>query len=329
MRYIGVDIGATWIKSAILDTEGGVLHRHARRFPEFLPSEDARVKEVHVATVVERVGDDVAAFSTPYYGPIEGIVLTGQMGGSLGPGGRWVSWQDRRSSVFDANYSTLAQLVADDLGIKPVFAPPGDHQCALFGARLKAGEVSINVGTGSQVSVLSDAPAPCSRHQNRPYFDGKWLRCVTHIPAGRALNGILRLIREATGLCESSAWELVAEKVKVAIKTDLRWNLSFWPSNLDEHGGSLLGILEDNLNIGEVFLAAFSAMAERYWEMACGLCGPDAGADGLVFSGGLARSQPKLVEKIVERFGNPVWRMADDPDETLSGLFLLVKEKTR
>ncbi len=206
----------------------------------------------------------------------------------------------------------------------PIYTPVGDHQCSLAGAGLREGEVSINIGTGSQVSRIGDPPDVFEDYQCRPYFDGKHLACITHIPAGRALNGLLRLVREMAGISEESAWEYVTEHVSGRKKTDLRWNLNFWPSNLDETGlyggGSLVGIMEETLNVADLFTAAFHSMAERYHDAAEELVSVVQGCTTeLRLSGGLAHKLPTLCAAIGERFGcKPTLHY--DPDESLTGM---------
>ena len=74
-----------------------------------------------------------------------------------------------------------------DDGAIPIYAGVGDHQCSLLGAGLTPGDcASVNLGTGSQVSVLiapgSDRPLPGSDEvELRPYFDADHLlRTITH-----------------------------------------------------------------------------------------------------------------------------------------------------
>ena len=66
-----------------------------------------------------------------------------------------------------------------------VVTPVGDQQAALMGAGLSEGEVSMNIATGCQVSMLTGAAE--SPAQLRPYFNGQYLQTVTHLPAGRLL----------------------------------------------------------------------------------------------------------------------------------------------
>lgn len=316
-HLIGIDIGASFIKSALLDLDRmEVQHRGGCPFPPFIEGK----KEVLVQEVCKAVAGQVARLSNYQYPRSDGVILTGQMGGSI-EGDRLISWMDRRSSIDGRNTSVIGEEVAKRLGLNLVGQVVGDQQCALIGAGLRPGELSINIGTGSQVSVIHkfDPRALWNGIQARPYFDSKFLHCITHLPAGRALSALLRMVREMSQLGEEDAWGYVVEQVSGRRHTDLRWNLSFWPCGIGQEG-SLLGILEDNLDVGSLFLAAFRAMAKTYREAAEKLGAADL---PIVFSGGLARRLEKLREVIVDEFGNRSWRMSPDPDETLTGLLTL------
>lgn len=323
MHLIGVDIGATFIKSALLDLDKlEVMHRGGCPFPPFEGGLPDGVKEVPFHDIKDAVLGQALRLSDAAYPSPSGFVVCGQMGGSI-VGDRFVSWMDRRSGIDGRNTSVIAEAVARWLGWSLVGPVVGDQQCALVGAGLRPGELSLNISTGSQVSVIYPSneiePKPPMPWQTRPYFDGQFIKCITHLPAGRALNALLRLLREMSGLEEETAWRYVVEVVSGRKHTDLRWNLSFWPSAVGEEG-HLLGILEDNLDVGGLFLAAFRAMAETYKEMAGKLGAVDL---PIVFSGGLARRLEKLREVIADEFGCSQWRMSPDPDETLTGLLTL------
>ena len=62
----------------------------------------------------------------------------------------------------------------------------GDAQAALLGSGLALGQISVNIATGCQVSMIS--PTAVSPTQLRPYFGGLYLQTVTHLPAGRLLR---------------------------------------------------------------------------------------------------------------------------------------------
>jgi hypothetical protein len=74
----------------------------------------------------------------------------------------------------------------------PVYTGFGDFQTAVAAVPLGSNDVIINLGTGSQVARLSKVFDP--KMENRAYFDGRLLNCVTHIPSGRALEIFLNIL---------------------------------------------------------------------------------------------------------------------------------------
>jgi len=72
-----------------------------------------------------------------------------------------------------------------------VYTPVGDQQASLFGAGLEVDNMVVNIGTGGQISKifsLNDA-----KQQIRPYFFGKKINTITHLPAGRIINFVIKL----------------------------------------------------------------------------------------------------------------------------------------
>src|SRR5581483_9961733 len=100
----------------------------------------------------------------------------------------------------------------------PVYPSLGDQQCALRGVGLEADDLSINISTGSQISRLTDRPTP-GDYQTRPYFDGRFLNTITHLPAGRSLNTLVDLLTElarAQGIALANVWETIARQSDAA-----------------------------------------------------------------------------------------------------------------
>jgi sugar (pentulose or hexulose) kinase len=222
-----------------------------------------------------------------------------------------------------ARYSDVAGEMKVSGRRIPVFAPIGDQQAALAGAGLAAGELSLNIATGSQVSALSDSPAAASGAvQVRPYFDGLYLHTITHIPAGRALNvllGLLEALPAAQGTPLRDPWAQIAQAAARAPDNDLMVDLSFFGGAGASHGsGSISNIREDNFDVGSLFRAAFRMMAERY--AACvGDLSAVARTERIVFSGGVAMKLGVLRQMIVERIGLP-HRQSRHEEDALMGL---------
>lgn len=203
----------------------------------------------------------------------------------------------------------------------PWYAPIGDHQCAIVGALLGANELSLNISTGSQVSLLTESWLP-GDYQTRPFFDGHLLNTVTGIPAGRALNHLVNLIAEwgqAQGV-EADPWGYIAEATALVDASDLDVSLAFFDS-VGGSSGHIASIREDNLTVGHLFSAAFANMAANYQRSALRIA-PDQPWQRLVYSGGLAQKLPPLRQLINERFGVPD-RLAPSSEDTMVGLLAL------
>ncbi len=207
----------------------------------------------------------------------------------------------------------------------PCYTPLGDQPTALVGALLREGELSLNISTGSQVALLTPrlAFADC---QTRPFFDGKFLNIITHIPAGRSLSALVNLLTEVTRAAEPDAWEYIVRAAEQVRATDLRVNLAFFAGACGDHG-AIENIREDTLTVGHLFRAAFENMAENYFACAQRLS-PERAWERIVFSGGLAQKIVLLRRLIAEKFAVPT-RVCPTTEDTLLGLTLLARVFSR
>lgn len=204
----------------------------------------------------------------------------------------------------------------------PVFAPVGDYHCSQVGAFLDEGELSVNISTGSAVIQLAHG-CEFGDFQTRPWFDGRFLKTITHIPGGRALNALVRLLSElaeAQGLKLHDPWDYVLAEAAKLSSTDLRVDPAFYFSAMGDHG-ALTNVREENLTVGHLFHAAFAGMADNYARCAARLA-PGQDWTRLVFSGGVALKTALLRQLICERLGQP-HRLAASEEDTLLGLLTL------
>jgi xylulokinase len=205
----------------------------------------------------------------------------------------------------------------------PLHVPIGDQQAALLGAGLGEGELSLNIATGSQVSRLADTPA-AGDWQLRPFTDHRWLRTVTHLPAGRALNAMLGLLGELAadqGTPLRDPWAQVARLAAATPPPRLRANLAFFPSAVGDEGG-FDQLTEDELKAGPLFHAAFRSMASNYLQAAHRIA--PQGWSQVVFSGGLVQKLPVLQAIILEQLASG-HRLAPQAEDTLQGLMQLAR----
>jgi len=208
----------------------------------------------------------------------------------------------------------------------PCYAPVGDHQCAVVGALLAPDELSLNISTGSQVSLITPQ-LTLGDYQTRPFFDGRFLNTVTGIPAGRALNHLVNLLTELAqlqGQPLADPWPQIAQAAAATAShrksSDLAVNLAFFDS-IGGSSGSIANIREDNLTVGQLFYAAFQSMASNYYQSALRLTA-DQPWRQLVFSGGLAQKIEVLQTLIQQQFNRPT-RLCPSSEDTLLGLLAL------
>jgi sugar (pentulose or hexulose) kinase len=120
----------------------------------------------------------------------------------------------------------------------PCYPAIGDYQCALLGSLIHDQEPSLNISTGSQVSLLK-AKAEFGDFQTRPFFDGQYSNTITHIPTGRALNSLMKLFSElatAHDVPVDKPWSYIAQQVATIAVTELKVNLSFYASACGDKG---------------------------------------------------------------------------------------------
>ena len=199
----------------------------------------------------------------------------------------------------------------------PCYAAVGDQQCALAGALLDDRELSVNIGTGSQVAVLTDAVL-ADGLQTRPYFDNRFLRTITHIPGGRALSALVRLFTELGRVSEEDAWRDIQTAVAGVRSTELRAAITFFPGPCGDRG-FLENLHDGNLGIGHVFRAVFESMAGNY-KLCASRLDPERTFRRVVFSGGVARQLEMVRDLTAAALALP-YRLS--PEDTLFGLMVL------
>ncbi len=204
----------------------------------------------------------------------------------------------------------------------PCYLPVGDFQCALAGAFVQDNELAINISTGSQVALLRAYPQ-LGEYQTRPFFDGRFLIGLMNIPAGRALNLLVKLLSElaeSQGLTLNDPWPYILQQAERVQSSEIRVDLAFFKSSCGDRG-HITNIHESEMTIGHLFRAAFESMADSYYVCAQRLS-PEREWHNVVLSGGLAHKSPLLRRLIQERFQVPC-RLCPETEDTLLGLLAL------
>ncbi len=247
---------------------------------------------------------------------------------------RTVDWHREaldRLGLQEVKFAKLSRSVESNASLNlggrnlPIYGAYGDQQCALRGAGLERGELSINVSTGSQVSRRATKFSP-GNYQTRLFFDGDWLDTITHLPAGRSLNVLLDLLTElakAEGVELRDAWKNVVRLANESHATGpsgLTADLAFFAGPMGDRG-SVEGITTENFSVGSLFCAAFKNMADNYAACSQRLAGGNW--KSIVVSGGLVQAVPPLRSMIESHFTAPL--RCSSGEETFLGLAELAR----
>ncbi|MFA6583830.1 MAG: FGGY family carbohydrate kinase [Elusimicrobiaceae bacterium] len=198
----------------------------------------------------------------------------------------------------------------------PLYCGCGDHQCAVLGAGNRPAEtLSINIGTGSQVSAVA---VKSSEAETRPYFDCMRMATITHIPAGRALTEFLRPFE--TG---ADVWGLLGSlSAQKVLDSTLRINLAFFDGAFGyRDGGSIGNIYEGGFTLENYAASLVRSMAEQY-ALAAGKVDTAGLLGKCVISGGVPRKIPALAEAVAEMLRMETV-LSPHTEEALFGLGML------
>lgn len=221
--------------------------------------------------------------------------------------------------------------VSFDLDGVEVHALPaiGDQQAALLGAGFtKADDLSFNLGTGAQVSRLTDSLVFSDVHQTRPYFNGLYLKTIPHIPSGRAFNVFFRFVKSVleqygTELSDDAIWDgMLRAAGSSKVNTLPQIDLNFFPNAVNGGpplGGSITGIGEYAFSLGSLTRAVMEQMADNFATVADRLTPDRSEVKRLVFSGGIARRLDMVRERVAGHY--PGAEIMTSSDETMLGLY--------
>lgn len=207
----------------------------------------------------------------------------------------------------------------------------GDQQAALYGAGLcNFRQLSLNLGTGAQVSVLTEDFSRSGRVQIRPYLFGGYIRTLPHLPSGRSLNVYIRFLQDVlsrfgTPTDESRIWQVFLDAAANAKGKCFDVDMSFFENPCSKRlTGLLAGFKEHDFDLGTLAASILHAMAKNFLWATEQVRTPDQPTEELLFSGGVARRLKGLREKIAA--GYPTAKIRIAKDETLYGLWRYAKQ---
>lgn len=229
----------------------------------------------------------------------------------------------------ETNIKIIFNQTIDDIKIAgtlkniPVYVGVGDLQCALLGAGINKDVISINLGTGSQVSTIIDKPDE-KQFETRPFFENKYLLTQTHIPSGRALNEYVNFIADIGKVCSGQVinpWDLLKNISREdVLNSTLDFNLNIFKSAYQyDEGGYIKFIHEGTLNTKNYLASLLRSYIMQYVALAKEMQ-INREISHTIFSGGIAKKLPVISELIEILSQKKAILLENNFDETLLGL---------
>lgn len=216
-------------------------------------------------------------------------------------------------------------IEADRNGIKyDIYPAVGDQQAALLGGGLEDSDtVVFNLGTGAQVSVLSETVDFGTGYQIRPYF-GRYIKTVPHLPSGRALNVYIRFFEDIFKQFDipverDEIWRVLSGVSGHIGKAALICDMSFFENPLTDHSvGSITNIGEFDLCLAGLMNGIFECMINNFILASDRIQQPGK-IKKIIFSGGVAEKIEKIRNGIAAYYPEDT-EIKVAKDETFAGL---------
>lgn len=186
----------------------------------------------------------------------------------------------------------------------PVSVAIGDNQASVFSCLSSESDVLLNVGTGSQVSVISSSPLTLDNIEARPYFEGKYLIVGSALCGGRAYSLLKNFYADVLSyvkpLEDDEVYSLMSKMLEKTASSSLSVDTRFAGTRTNSaQCGSISGISTENFTAPQLTLGFLNGMAE---ELFCMYKLMNVSTSGIVGSGNGLRKNSALVKLFEEKF---------------------------
>ena len=190
----------------------------------------------------------------------------------------------------------------------PVGMAIGDNQASVLTSPTGEKELLINIGTGSQVSVLCDQIKTCENVETRPFFEGKYLVVGSALCGGRAyamLKEFYKTVLVAkVPIEDGEVYGLMDRFLETADCMGLCVDTRFAGTRADETiRGSIQNISVDNFTPAALTKGVLEGMIRELHDMYVAM---DVPVSSMVGSGNGIRKNKALVRAAEEMFGCPI-----------------------
>ena len=198
------------------------------------------------------------------------------------------------------NYHMLGKY-----GDIPVSVAIGDNQASVFSSLKNEGDMVVNVGTGSQISIVCDRIVNAEGIETRPFFDGKYIAVGAALCGGRAYSVLKDLFSDilsyASDISDDKVYRIMEEAARKADSHSLLVDTRFAGTRQDKSiRGSIERIDTSNLRAGELVLGVLDGIVDELYKLYLNM---GIEHTSIIGTGNGIRKNPLLVSAIEERFG--------------------------
>lgn len=153
----------------------------------------------------------------------------------------------------------------------PVSVAIGDNQASVFSS-ISEDEILLNVGTGSQVSVISENIVESDDVEVRPYFENKYLIVGAALCGGRAYSMLKNFYSEVLGYIEdvddTKVYDIMNKMLQKAEGEPLKVDTRFAGTRKNpELSGKIEGITTENFTPAHLTHGVLCGMADELYGM--------------------------------------------------------------
>lgn len=221
-------------------------------------------------------------------------------------------------------------LIAGTYRSIPVSIAIGDNQASFIGAGADDDSILVNVGTGSQISLVSDFVETSGSVELRPFVGGHYLLVGSSLSGGRAyalLEDFFRAVAEMTGAKVESMYPYMTQALEHYEGDALKVSTLFDGSRDDPSArGAIEGIGIGNFTPEAMMLGFLNGIADELFDMFLKMGVPAKST--LIGSGNGIRMNPRLAQAFEKRLGLPL-TLSPYNEEAACGAALFGRETSQ
>lgn len=193
----------------------------------------------------------------------------------------------------------------------PVYSAVGDNQAAYLGTLgTSADTLLVNIGTGSQVSLISDAYVQIPGIETRPFPGHRYLFSGSALAGGKAyasLHDFFASFMQAAGADTSDLYTLM-ETLGREAEDGMRMDTRILGTREEpSRTGSIMDITAENFTPGGLVRACLAGMSQELFDMYMTMCRyTGRKAEKITASGNAVTRNALLREILTETFGQAV-----------------------